>query len=184
MKKIKLLFKGISEIVGTSDIGLLVLVDEEEQRQIVVTCDKYMMRQLLLRMQKKVRTERLLPEVLWQALKADGTDVYEILITHLLEGEYQALLSCQQTLHSIPLRASDAVLLSYISGLPIYIDADLMARQSVAFQPKSKALALPVNVISNEMLSKALEDAIKKENYEQASQLHDELERRKKVNDK
>ena len=39
-------------------------------------------------------------------------------------------------------------------------------------------MSVPVNVISNEMLQKALEKAVGEEDYEKASQIRDELLRR------
>ena len=76
-------------------------------------------------------------------------------------------------------RASDAVLLAYISKIPLYIEAGLMQKQSVEYYRGSKGMALPVNSISNEMLRSALDKAIKDEDYELASHLRDEMRRRK-----
>ncbi|MBQ4295555.1 MAG: UvrB/UvrC motif-containing protein, partial [Prevotella sp.] len=51
-------------------------------------------------------------------------------------------------------------------------------RQSVPFTEGAVGVSVPVNVISNEMLKKALDKAVDEEDYEQASQLRDELLRR------
>ena len=40
MAKERLFFKGVSEIVGTDDLGLLILTDESKERQITIVCDK------------------------------------------------------------------------------------------------------------------------------------------------
>ena len=65
MPLVKLKFKSVAEIVGTDDVGLLVLVTEDEQRQLTIICDKAMAYQFGLRMSKVPVTNRLLPEVLW-----------------------------------------------------------------------------------------------------------------------
>jgi hypothetical protein len=52
-------------------------------------------------------------------------------------------------------------------------------KQSVDFYEKAKGLSIPVNTISDEMLQSALDKAIKDENYEMASHLRDEINRRK-----
>lgn len=52
MTKERLIFKGVSEIVGTEDLGLLILTDEAKERQITVVCDKAMAVQLELRIKK------------------------------------------------------------------------------------------------------------------------------------
>ena len=78
------------------------------------------------------------------------------------------------------LRASDAILLSVVADIPLYIDSSLLSRQSVPFNPTHNGISIPINSLSEEMLNKALEQAIKDENYEMASYVRDEINRRKK----
>ena len=40
MGRVRLLFKNVSEIVGTKNIGLLIMVDEFQQNQLTIPCDK------------------------------------------------------------------------------------------------------------------------------------------------
>ena len=56
-----------------------------------------------------------------------------------------------------------------------------MNRQSLPYNQASPSMALPVNVLTIEMLEEALNKAIKDENYELASTLKMEIERRKNV---
>ena len=46
MNKIPLRFKSISQIVGNEKLGLLILVDSEERRQLAIPCDEFMLHQL------------------------------------------------------------------------------------------------------------------------------------------
>ena len=82
------------------------------------------------------------------------------------------------------IRASDAVLLSLVGDIPLYIESGLMLRQSVPYNENSRGVSLPVNTISDEMLQAALDKAIADENYELASHLRDEKKRRNKRNEK
>ena len=59
------------------------------------------------------------------------------------------------------------------------MDEGLFARQSTVYDRESTGVPLPVNTINDEMLQRALEKAVKNENYEMASHLRDELNRRK-----
>lgn len=181
MNKIRVRFKSVSEIIGSEDIGLLVLVDETEERQIVITCDKQMMYQFGLRVQGDVNTERLLPEVLVKVIKDLTYMHFEICITSLVDGHYTALLTNTDTLEQISIRASDAVLLSHIARLPLFIEESLWKKQSAHYQPQSERMSLPINVISNEMLQSALDKAVQEEDYETASHLRDEMKRREKL---
>ncbi|MCO6025160.1 bifunctional nuclease family protein [Prevotella cerevisiae] len=179
MNKVRVHFGGVSEIVGSSDIGLLTLLDEDETRELVITCDKQMMYQFAIRTQPVAGVDRLLPEVLYKVIH-DQADIHcEIDIIGIVDGEYTAMLMNQDTLEQLPLRASDAVLFSVIAKIPIYADSELMRRQGVPYHPQSSGMSLPVNIISDQMLESALDNAVKDENYELASLLRDEMKRRK-----
>ena len=180
MKRVRLKFKGISEIVGTEKVGLLILLDESEQRQLSITCDRLMLEQYMVRISDVPVSDKMLPEILWQTIKTIGNFHFEIIVKNIVDGQYKVLLRNVDTQDEIYMRASDAVLLSYISDVPIYIDAQLMSQQSVLYNKEAKGLSLPVNSLTDEMIMSALDKAIHNENYELASSLRDEIKRRKK----
>ena len=122
----------------------------------------------------------MLPEILWQTIKTIGNFHFEIIVKNIVDGQYKVFLKNVDTQDEICMRASDAVLLSYISDVPIYIDAQLMSQQSVLYNKEAKGLSLPVNSLTDEMIMSALDKAIHNENYELASSLRDEIKRRKK----
>lgn len=175
MNKIKLIFKGISEIIGGEELCLLILTDPASTRQLTIVCDKQMEYQLGLRMSKTPITDKMLPEALWKMMQMQSESEYEILIYAIQDGQYKAMLTDQSNMQSVQLRASDAILLSYISSIPMYIEERLMMRQSVPFSQNAAGMAIPVNAISTNMLKQALDKAIDEENYELASHLRDEL---------
>ncbi len=184
MTKERLFFKGVSEIVGTDNLGLLILTDEKSERQITIVCDKAMAVQMELRVKKVPITKIMLPEVLSKLLK-NYTDLsFELVIDDIIDGQYRTLLYNKETMSPMLIRASDAVMLSYVSDIPLYIEYSLMRRQSVAYRENSRGVSLPVNTISDEMLQAALDKAIADENYELASHLRDEKKRRNKNGEK
>lgn len=175
--RIKLIFKSVSQIAGIDEIGLLVLIDEQRSRQITVPIDKNMLYQFGLRMQLGRQSSDLLPEVLMQLVTTISEVPIEIFISDIRAGKYLAQLCFAE--HSIPIRISDAVLLSYIDErIAIYIDEKLFMRQGVPYQENASGMAIPINVLSTEMLEKELEKAVESENYELASFLRDEINRR------
>ena len=179
MTKIPLRFKSVSQIVGSEKLGLLVLVDMEEQWQLAIPCDQAMLQQFELRIMDVPVKHLMLPEVLWQVISSQTDVHYEILISDIIEEQYRAILYDTESLEPIAIRASDAVLLSFISNIPLFIEEKLMKRQSVPYQRSSKGVAMPLNAISNKMLQEALDKAVEDENYELASHLRDEMRRRK-----
>jgi len=179
MNKIRLIFKGVSEIVGNEKIGLLVLVDENNERQISIPCDEDMLYQFSLRLRRNTDSGRRLPEVLWQILLSnDENDNYELLITDIIDGQYRVMLHNRLTLNQLSIRDGDAILLSHISKIPIYIEERLMQLQSTPFKEDARGAIIPLNALSQEMLDSALAKAISEENYEMASHLRDEIRRR------
>ena len=103
---------------------------------------------------------------------------FQVIINDLIDGQYKTLLYMPDILQAIPIRASDAILLASTAKLPIFIEENLFVRQSVPHQDDAVGVSIPVNVLSAEMLQKALEKAIADEDYEKASQLRDELNKR------
>ncbi len=184
MAKERLIFKGVSEIVGTEDLGLLILTDEAKVRQITIVCDKAMAVQLELRIKNIPITKIMLPEVLCKLLKKQDTHDYELVMDNIVDGQYRTVLYDKETMEPMIIRASDAVLLSLVGDIPLYIESGLMLRQSVPYNENSRGVSLPVNTISDEMLQAALDKAIADENYELASHLRDEKKRRNKRNEK
>ena len=179
MYKIRLVLKGVSEIVGDDNLGLLVLTDVAQTRQLSIVCDKQMEYQFGIRFGKAPIANSLLPEVLAQVIALQTTLNIELLIYDIIDGQYQASLVNNDTLQTVPIRASDAILFAYVGHYPLYIEERLMIRQSVPYVTDSPGMAIPVNSISNSMLQSALNKAIQEENYELASHLHEEIERRK-----
>lgn len=181
--RVRLTFKSVSEIVGTENIGLLVLTDSAEMRQVAIPCDKHTLNEFALRMEKLPIVDKLMPEVLWNVVQWQTDLRLEIHIDGLYEGKYQAVLSNENTLDEVAISVADAVLLSFISrgDIPVMMDEQLFMRQSTVYDRDAVGVSLPVNTISNDMLQSALDKAISNENYEMASHLRDEINRRKQV---
>ena len=178
MGLVRLYFKGVSEIVASDDVGLLTLCDEAQTRQLSVICDANTVYQFGLRMKQAEVVPKLAPEVLWQVISRNLDTRFQIIINDLDDGQYKTLLYMPDILQAIPVRASDGVLIAYVSNIPIYIEEQLLLRQGIPYSDSDTGISVPVNVISNDMLRKALDRAVAEEDYEKASQIRDELLRR------
>lgn len=182
MERTRLIFQGVSELAGTDEMGLITLTDEEERRQLAVACDKAMMREFALRLNHVPIVGRLLPEVLWHVVAIQAKMEFEVLITDVIENQYRALLLNTKTREPVAIRLGDAVLLAYIARLPIYVDSQLMEKQSTPYEKEARNVVIPMNTLSNKMLLDAFDKAVEEEKYELASRLRDEI-RRRKLND-
>ena len=177
MKRTRLRFQNIQQIVGDEKIAIILLTDEKRQVALSVVCDEPMARQVMLRLQSPRYCRTLLPESLLSMLP---TNDYEMMIFGIHDGQYQVVLTDAEYEHSTRIRMSDAVLLTIIDEhIPLYIEDTLLQRQSVPYDPDASGIAIPINTMDSRRLNEALQHAIDTENYELASHLRDEINRRK-----
>ena len=186
MCNVRLKFKGLSQILGSDNLVLAVLVDVAEQRQLVIPCDRHQAYQIRLRMDPNMLKERndLLPEVLAELMPFSFLLTYRFEIYALHEGKYMSCLRNTETGEKKNIRCTDGILLSLITGMEIYADRGLITKQSAEYNPNFTQMAVPVNVITDKMLEESLRKAIENENYELASSLRDELKKRHPKGDK
>lgn len=178
MDRVKLKLMGISEVVGIDDVSLLALVDEAEERQLIVACDKMMGKQIQLRMMGKVAFDNLYPEVMSRLMQSQGYQQLEVIISGQSDGKYDTEIMDTLSGKSFPIRCSDGIFFSLVHGCPLYASYRVMMSQAVGYTPGSSKVALPINVITDKMLKLSLNKAIEMEDYEMASNLRDELRRR------
>lgn len=179
---IKLKPIGVSEIVGGRGMSLIMLTDEQEERMLAVVCDHLTGREIVMRVAGGApMMSRRLPEVLAK-MCGIKPDTHEIFIFDIYDGEYKANVHHRYNGTRVPIRISDGVLLSLVADIDIVMDRQFFMQQSVPYEPDSHGMALPINTLSDQMLRGAMQKAIDEENYEMASQLRDELNRRKKPN--
>ncbi len=177
MEKVRLRVKDVLSIMDGEGTSLVILVDEEAKRQVSVIVDQTTVERIEYRRTKPKTNEKLLPEALCSIIEGMGGSM-EIIIFNVIGGEYKAMLNCEQMPYPIRLFISDAVILSIVADIPIFIESALMKRQSVPYQKGEMGIALPVNTLSLDMLRRALNQAVADENYELASHLRDEMNRR------
>lgn len=180
MERIQLFYKDISEIVGSDGFSVVRLTDAEEQHALSIVCDKAMTMQMTIRFNRMPGREQMLPEVLSEMLLAEGRHDLELMVYDVIDGQYRVTLLNKRTLSLKSIRMSDAVLLHYISKIPLYIERGLMVRQCTPYNPDTTGISIPINTIDTERLNKELARAIEAEDYRLASHLHEEILRRQK----
>lgn len=176
-----LFFRQATELVDGSDTGLLILTDTDERRQIAVPCGRDTLAQLKLWMDDMHGAGKRLPNVLLGVIGRAGVEL-RVDIDTIADGSYKALLTDTTTLRQVPIDVADAIVLSCLSGgsISVTMPCSLFMRQSSTFNGYTAGVALPINTLTVEMLQKAIDAAVKKENYELAAQLSNEMKARKK----
>lgn len=179
-KRTRLYLKSVSEIVGGSGLGVITLTDIDERRAITIVCDSAMKYQIGLRSTQWRQRSKLLPEVLVDMMST-LTDInnFEMNIYALVEGEYKVTLFDTDGLHMSQIRLSDAVLLSRISDIPLFIDDELLSRQGAPYDGQTNRMAIPINTLPTDKLKEELQKAIDSEDYRLASVIKEEISKRR-----
>lgn len=174
MRRIKLRFENVREVTGGDGMAVVLLTDEARTKALSVVCDEPMARQLFMRVHTPAVCQNMLPEALLKML----TSKHEMMVYGLHEGQYQVVLAERWFERNTRLRMSDAVLLSIISDIPLYIEENLFKQQCFPFEEGSSAVSIPINTMDVQRLNIALQKAIEEEDYVLASQIRDEIKRR------
>lgn len=182
MSRIRLFLQQATEVVGGDKEGLLILTDSYQERQLVVPCEGRLLEEFKSRLDKRHKHSGLI-DVLLNVIGNQTTLSLSLLITKVDKGTYSAVLNNDDTQEQISIGGVEAVLLNKISNdkIPLYIGETLFLRQSSKFNMQAEGVALPVNALPVSMLEKTLSKAVAAENYELASQLRDEINKRKKT---
>lgn len=176
---VEVVLTGVSKLAQMEDVCLLVLVDRKNQRQLSVLCDLDIYNQVYSRMSvKDFDWSDSYPEVFASLLKSCGRK-FEIDIYGMSQGLYQASLVDVETGVSKPVKCSHGVFMAMVTDMPIYVDKDLLDTMGTTFKEGIAKASLPISVIPDGLIQKTMEDAVASEDYELASELRDELAKRK-----
>ena len=175
-----LLIKSVSEILGIKDVALVSLVNATETRQIVVSCELEMRDLIMKYMTDRPETHMLFPSVVKDILATRDKSSLEVRLNGVKDGVYQTEIYDRLTQKSFPIRCSDGIFMSVACKLHIYASAEVMRLHSIPYVTGATKVGLPLSVLSEKLLKNSLQMAIETENYEMASNLRDELNKRHK----
>ena len=109
-----------------------------------------------------------------------GATLKQIVIYKAKDGVFYSYLYFDKEGEEIKIdaRTSDAVALALRYQCPMYTTENIMESEHLHDMGEGK-FSVPISSVSLQMLEEALQSAIEKEEYEQASQLRDEIRKRK-----
>lgn len=168
---------------------LLGEVDGERQLPIIIGPAEAQSTALCL---KGVKTPRpLTHELFVTCMHVLGAGLLRVLIYKAKEGVFYSYiyLRREEEIIRIDARTSDAVALAVRSGAPVYIYDSILERECLRINAGDEQEeridnddddGSQIDSVSFISLKKALEQAIKEENYELAARLRDEIQRQRK----
>ena len=194
-KKIKLNILGLSYSQTQSGAYALVLAEEDGERRIPIIIGGVEAQSIAIKLEGLEPPRPLTHDLFLNYSRTFGIEILEVVIYKLEEGIFYSELVCQRDGVEIRIdsRTSDAVALSLRFNCPIFtyeaiiktagIVLDVNQENEIGIDvdpnPQNKAQGEDRYAnVSIEELTKLLQEAISNEDYEVASEVRDEIQKR------
>ena len=177
---IELKIHDMSSTLYPADAYALVLEEVDGGRKLPVIIGQQEAQAIKV-MMMKYQPPRPLTHDLFQTLTMHlGATLKQIVIYKAKDGVFYSYLYFDKEGEEIKIdaRTSDAVALALRYKCPMYTTQSIMESEHLHDMGEGK-FSVPISSVSLQMLEEALQSAIEKEEYEQASQLRDEIRKRK-----
>ena len=177
---VELKIHDMSSTLYPADAYALVLEEVEGGRKLPIIIG-HLEAQAIKVMMVKYQAPRPLTHDLFPTLTIHlGATLKQIVIYKAKDGVFYSYLYFDKEGEEfkIDARTSDAVALALRYKCPMYTTKSIMDSEHLHEMGQGK-FSVPISSVSLQMLEEALQSAIEKEEYEQASQLRDEIRKRK-----
>ncbi len=196
MKKIKLNVVGLSYSETHSGAYALVLEEENGQRRIPIIIGSFEAQAIAIQLEKLKPPRPLTHDLFVSFASAFNIDLVEVNIYKLEEGIFYSNIIFQHNEEPIAIdsRTSDAIALALRFECPIYTTESILERAGIILnfeedkeqspekttREEKNTRKSPYTKYTIEELENMMKIAIENEEYEKASAIRDELNRRKK----
>jgi len=195
MKRVKLKVLGISYSQTQSGAYALVLIEENGERRIPIIIGGFEAQSIVIKLENLDPPRPLTHDLFKSFSDVFNISIIEVFIYKLEEGVFFSKLLCSngENEYTIDSRTSDAVALALRFKCPIFITEEILEQAGIIVAPAGPA---PQDVSDDESpyepetskfgtytddeLYKMIDDAVKKEDYEKAASIRDEIEKRKR----
>lgn len=177
---VELKIHDMSTTLYPADAYALVLEEVDGGRKLPIIIGQQEAQAIRV-MMMKYQPPRPLTHDLFQTLTMHlGATLKQIVIYKAKDGVFYSYLYFDKEGEEIKIdaRTSDAVALALRYKCPMYTTQSIMESEHLHDMGEGK-FSVPISSVSLQMLEEALQSAIEKEEYEQASQLRDEIRKRK-----
>ena len=194
--RIKLSILGISYSQVQAGAYALIFAEENGIRRLPVIIGAPEAQSIAIAMEGIVPPRPLSHDLMFSIFKELHIELMEVLIYKFENGAFSAEILLQQDgrMYNFDSRTSDAVALALRTNSPIYTTEEIMRDMAVVFresdpqeesdknnaneEDKPENILEVLSEIHMDALQKRLEDALKEEDYELATWLRDEINRR------
>jgi uncharacterized protein len=194
MEKIRLDIIGMSYSQSQSGAYALILGEREGNRRLPIIIGGFEAQSIAIELEK-IRTPRPLTHDLFKSFAdAYNIQISEVVISKFSEGVFYAKLVCTDgnIIQEVDSRTSDAIALALRFSCPVYTYESIMSAAGILMEEEAELLKQeepapeedPVEQVSFSDasltdLKQMLQSAIENEEYEKASKIRDEINKRK-----
>lgn len=200
MEKIKLEILGLSSSQSQSGSFALVLGETTGNRRLPIIIGMFEAQAIAIEIEKIIPNRPMTHDLFKSFAQNFNFNIKEIVISDLKEGVFFAKIICENNGRTLEIdaRPSDAIAIGLRFSAPIFTFENIMSEAGIVlsdegeessefsseFGKKEKSTSKkekPTEKLkdySTEKLKKLLDDALAKEDYEQAAKIRDEMNRR------
>ncbi len=203
MSKIKLNVLGISYSQTQTGAYALVLTEEHGERRIPIIIGGFEAQAIAIQLEGLKPPRPLTHDLFLSFAMSFGINLLEVSIYRLEEGVFYSQLMCNKSGKDITIdaRTSDAIALALRFKCPIYTSEEILQKSGIVIDIEESKKSKPVKKdikdieknkttgtdrskykdLDTKMLEELLEEAVKNEEYEKASIIQEELNKRKSI---
>lgn len=180
MKEVELKIHDMSSTLYPADAYALVLEEVDGGRKLPIIIGHMEAQAIKVMMVKYLPPRPLTHDLFLTVTRQFGIELKKILIYKAKDGVFYSYLYYDRDgeEYKIDSRTSDAIALALRYKCPMYTTEDIMETEHLHDLGEGK-FSVPITSVSVELLEDALQKAIDKEDYETASQIRDEIRKRK-----
>lgn len=188
MPKVKLNILGLSFSQTQDNAYVLILIEEDGERRIPIIIGGAEAQAIAIQLENLKAPRPLTHDLFLNFANAFDVKITEVIIYKLQEGIFYSKIVCEKGDLSIEIdaRTSDAVALAVRFNCPIFTNSDVIARAGIVLDlekeiktPETEVFAEnEFSALSIVELQELLNEAITNEDYEKASQVRDEINKR------
>ncbi len=185
MDRCKVEILGISTSAAGGGAYALILKEVEGKRQLPIIIGAFEAQAIALEIEGIKPPRPMTHDLLKSVIDSFGSSLLEVTITELRDGTFYAKLALDsEDTAEIDSRPSDAIALAVRYSVPIFVAEEVLAEAGIVPESGGEPSRDAPDEQSGEgevrlldVLQSSLQDAIQREDYEEAARLRDEIRR-------
>lgn len=194
MEKIELKIIGLSYSQTQSGAYALVLSEKEGSRRLPIIIGGFEAQSIAIELENMKPSRPLTHDLFKSFAESFAIKIKEVVIYNLIEGVFYSKLVCDKEGDEVEIdaRTSDAIAIGIRCECPVYTFEHILSSAGIQLEDEmdetkpvpadepeqTKKQGNELSNMSDEELNRLLQEALDQENYERASEIRDELNKR------